>query len=149
MHINVFVFLLRISKPDQDISPFSCSRLLLPGMGHVLVRCSHTVTGLRTMLLFLSFMYLLWNCLVFLLIKISVSMQGLRFMCRFLPRMSWVTRHLSPVLNYTLSDLSRFTLWYCFPIAKIVGFVARNRNNVLQIVFSDTCHMSHVTSHMS
>ena len=64
MHINDFLFLLSISKQDQEISPCSCSGLSLPGRGHVLVRCSHTVTGLRTLFLFLPFLDLLWNSLV-------------------------------------------------------------------------------------
>ena len=64
MHINDVLFLLTISKQDQELSPCSCSRLYLPGRGHVLVRCSQTVTGLRTLFLFLPFLDLLWNSLV-------------------------------------------------------------------------------------
>ena len=64
MHINDFLFLLSISKQDQEISSCSCSGLSLPGRGHVLVRCSHTVTGLRTLFLVLPFLDLLWISLV-------------------------------------------------------------------------------------
>ena len=64
MHINDVLFLLTIPKQDQELSPCSCSGLSLPGRGHVLVRCSHTVTGLRTLFLFLPFLDLLWNSLV-------------------------------------------------------------------------------------
>ena len=55
MHIN--------DVQDQEISPCSCSGLSLPGRGHVLVSCSHTLTGLRTLFLFLPFPDLLWNSL--------------------------------------------------------------------------------------
>ena len=64
MHINDFLFLLSISKQDQEISPCSCSGLSLSGRGHVLVRCSHTITGLRTLFQFLHFLDLVWNSLV-------------------------------------------------------------------------------------
>ena len=64
MHINDVLFLLTIPKQDQELSPCSCSGLSLPGRGHVLVRCSHTVTGLRTLFLFLPFLDLLWNSLI-------------------------------------------------------------------------------------
>ena len=64
MHTNDVLFLLSIPKQDQEISPCSWSRLSLPGRGHVLVRCSHTATGLRTIFLFLLFLDLLWNSLV-------------------------------------------------------------------------------------
>ena len=47
MDINYFLFLLVIRKQDQDNSSCSRSLLSLPGRGHVLVRCSHTVTGLQ------------------------------------------------------------------------------------------------------
>ena len=53
MHTNDILFLLSIPKQDQEISPCSCSRLFLPGIGHVLV--------LALLLLFLN---LLWNSLV-------------------------------------------------------------------------------------
>ena len=43
MQTNNILFLLCIPKKDQDNSPCSCSRLSLPGRGHVLFRCSHTV----------------------------------------------------------------------------------------------------------
>ena len=61
MHTNDILFLLSIPKQDQEISPCSCSRLSLPGRGHVLVRCSHTGTRLRTKFLFLPFLDLQWN----------------------------------------------------------------------------------------
>ena len=61
MHVLI---LLIISKQDQELSPGSCSGLSLPGRGHILLRCSHTVTGLRTLFLFLLFLDLLWNSLV-------------------------------------------------------------------------------------
>ena len=64
MHNNDFLFLLGIPKQEQEISPCSCSGLSLPGKSHVLVRCSHTVTGLKTQFLFLKFLDLLWNSLV-------------------------------------------------------------------------------------
>ena len=64
VQINCIMFLLTIPKQDQELSPCSCSGLSLPGRGHVLVRCSHTVTGLRTLFLFLPFLDLLWNSLV-------------------------------------------------------------------------------------
>ena len=61
MHNNNGLFLQRISEQDQEISPCSCSGLSLQGKSHVLVRCSHTVTGLRTLFLFLPFLDLLWR----------------------------------------------------------------------------------------
>ena len=64
MLIDDVLFLLTIPKQDQELSPCSCSELSLPGRGHVLVRCSHTITGLRTLFLFLPFLDLLWNSLV-------------------------------------------------------------------------------------
>ena len=64
MHTSDFLFLLSIPKQDQESSPCSCSGLSLPGSSHVLVGCSHTVTGLRTLFLFLLFLDLLWNSLV-------------------------------------------------------------------------------------
>ena len=64
MHIYDVLFLPTIPKQDQELSPCSCSGLSLPGRGHVLVRCSHTVTGLRALFLFLPFLDLLWNSLV-------------------------------------------------------------------------------------
>ena len=64
IHINYVLFLLTIPKQDPELSPCSCSRLSLPGMGHVLARCSHTVTGLRTLFLIWQFLDLLWNSLV-------------------------------------------------------------------------------------
>ena len=59
MHTNDYLFLLR---PGNS----SCSRssLSLPDRGQVLIRCSHTVTGLGTLFLFLQFLDLLWNFLV-------------------------------------------------------------------------------------
>ena len=60
MHTNYVLFLLSISKQDQEISPCSFSRLSLPGRGHILVKCSHT----RTLFLLLLFLDLLWNSLV-------------------------------------------------------------------------------------
>ena len=63
MHTNDVLFLLSIPKQDQEISPCSCSGLSLPHRAHVLVRCSHTVIGLRTLFLFLPFLDLLWNFL--------------------------------------------------------------------------------------
>ena len=62
--INDFLFLLSIPKQDQEISSCSRSGLSLPGRGHVLVRCSHTITGLRTLFLFLQLTKLVWNSLV-------------------------------------------------------------------------------------
>ena len=62
--INDFLFLLSIPKQDQDKSPCSRPGLSLPGRGHVLVMCSHTVTGLETLCLFLQFLDILWNSLV-------------------------------------------------------------------------------------
>ena len=64
MIINDFLFLLSIPKQDLEISSFSRSELSLPGRGHVLVRCSNTITGLRTPFLFLQFLDLFWNSLV-------------------------------------------------------------------------------------
>ena len=64
MHINDVLFLLTILKQDQELFPCSCSGLSLPSRGHVLVRCSHTVTRPRTLFLFLPFLDLLWNSLV-------------------------------------------------------------------------------------
>ena len=64
MHINDVLFLLTIPKQDQELSPCSCSGLSLPGRGHFLVSCSHTVTGLRTLFQFLHFLDLVWNSLV-------------------------------------------------------------------------------------
>ena len=64
MHTSDVLFLISIPKQDQEISPCSGSRLFLPGRGHVLVRCSQTITGLRTLFLFLLFLDLLWNSLV-------------------------------------------------------------------------------------
>ena len=61
---NDFLFLLSIPKQDQETSSCSCSGLSLPGRGHVLVRCYHTITGLRTPFLFLQYLDLLWNSLV-------------------------------------------------------------------------------------
>ena len=61
---NAFLFLLNISKQDQEVSSCSRSGLSLPGRGHVLVRCSHTITGLRTLFLFLLILDMLWNSLV-------------------------------------------------------------------------------------
>ena len=57
-------FMLRIHKQDKEISSCSRSCLSLPDWGHVLVRCSHTVTGLGILFLFLQFLDLLWNSLV-------------------------------------------------------------------------------------
>ena len=56
MHINDLLFLLSIPKQNQQNFPFSCSGLSLPGRGHILVRCSHTKTGLRTPFMFLQFL---------------------------------------------------------------------------------------------
>ena len=64
MHINDVLFLLTIPKQDQELSRCSCSKLSLQCRGHVLVRCSHTVTGIRTLFLILPFLALLWNSLV-------------------------------------------------------------------------------------
>ena len=64
MHIFDILYLLTIPKQDQELSTCSCSGLSLPGRGHVLVRCSHTVTGLKALFLFLPFLDLLWNSLV-------------------------------------------------------------------------------------
>ena len=64
ININDFMFLLSISKQDQEFSSCYRYRLSLPGKGQVLVRCSHTRTGLRTLFLFLQFLDLLWNSLV-------------------------------------------------------------------------------------
>ena len=59
MHIIDFLFILSIPKQDKEISPCSRSRLSLPGRCYVLVRCSHTVTGLRTLFRVLPFLDLL------------------------------------------------------------------------------------------
>ena len=48
--------MLSIFKQDQEISSCSRSGLSLPGRDHVLVRCSHTKTGLRTPFMFLQFL---------------------------------------------------------------------------------------------
>ena len=64
MHINYVLFLLTIPKQDQELSPCSGSRVSLPGRGHILVRCSHTVLGLRTLFMILPFLDLLRNSLV-------------------------------------------------------------------------------------
>ena len=64
MHNIVFLFLLNVPKQDQEMASCSCSGLSLPGRGHVLVRFSHTITGLRTLILFLQFLDLLWTSLV-------------------------------------------------------------------------------------
>ena len=64
LYSNDILFLITIHKQDQKISPCSCSRLSLLNMGFVLVRCYHTVTGLRTLFLFLLSLDLLWNSLV-------------------------------------------------------------------------------------
>ena len=64
MHNIDVLFLLIIPKQDKRLSPCSCSALSLPGKGPVLVRFFHTVTGLRTLFLFLPFLDLLWNSMV-------------------------------------------------------------------------------------
>ena len=61
LKIYAFLFLLNIFKPDQEVSPCSRSGLSLPGRGHVLVRCSHTITGLRTLFLLMLILDLVWN----------------------------------------------------------------------------------------
>ena len=61
LHINEFLLLLSIPKQDLEISPCSRSELSLPGRGHVLVRWSYTLTGLRNVFVFFKFLYLLWN----------------------------------------------------------------------------------------
>ena len=48
----------------QESYSCSCSRLSLPGRGHVLVRCSHSDTGLRPLFLVLQFLDFVWNALV-------------------------------------------------------------------------------------
>ena len=63
MHFNNFLFLLCIPEQDQEISPCSRSGLCLPDRGHVLVRCSHTITGLRAPFMQSQFLDLLWNSL--------------------------------------------------------------------------------------
>ena len=83
MHTKYVLFLLTIPKQDQELSPFSCSGLSLPGRGHVLVRFSHTITGLRTLILFLQFLDLLWTSLVAftvceLLAELSVQLAVFR-----------------------------------------------------------------------
>ena len=94
MLINDFLILLCIPKQDKEIS--SCSRygLSLPGRGQVLVRCSHTITGLRTTFLFLQFLDLLLNSLApftlyffgYIIIKTIMHMQEGEwcYVCRFL-----------------------------------------------------------------
>ena len=52
--VVIINFLLMICSISWNRS--ARSRLSLPAKGHVLVRCSHTTTGLRTLFLFLPFL---------------------------------------------------------------------------------------------
>ena len=86
LHNNKFLFLLSIPKQDQEISPCFRFGLSLPGRGHVLVRCSYTLTGLRNLFPFLQYLDLLWNYLVpiegnwlstgALAVKVSLPLSG-------------------------------------------------------------------------
>ena len=111
MHTNYVLFLLSIPKQGQEISPCSCSRLSLPGRGHVLVRCSHTVTGLRTLFLFLLFLDLLWNSLFPSTPYIYIYIEQVA-----IPRVNWgllpcVSRKLIPKKCHQVSKSQQ--QFYC------------------------------------
>ena len=71
---NYFLFLLAIHKQNQEISFCAYSGLYFPGRGHVLFRCFHTLTGLRTLFMFL-FLDILWNSMS------PFTLQGHIFQC--------------------------------------------------------------------
>ena len=79
MNINDFLFLISIPKPDHEFSPCSHSRLFLPGRGHVVVRCFHTVTGIRTLFLFLQLLDCVWNSLVPFTLEVTLSSKRTKY----------------------------------------------------------------------
>ena len=143
MHTNDVLFLLSIPKQDQEISPCSCSRLSLLGGGHVLVRCSHTVTGLRTLFLFLLFLDLLWN---FLVPSTPQVQPGLvyKHLCHSIIQSLTICEIIfrTPVLPNLKSQAAKF-------FKEGSSFHNCHMACTMCCMSHVMCHMSHVTYHMS